>query len=71
MHYFHSYYLSAGHKTEVAEDMLPKYQLEIIEENSFYLGRNKNLIPNLGSKRKRKLHYQNLRLNLNLNLGLQ
>ena len=30
--------------------MLPKYQVQIIEDNDFYLGKNKTLLPNLGNK---------------------
>ena len=48
--------------------MFSEYQLQIIEDNNFSFGKNKKLIPNLGNKRKCKLHYQNLKLYLNLGL---
>ena len=41
------------------------------EDNSFSLGKNKKLIPNLDNKRKYKLHYQNLELDLNLGLQMK
>ena len=50
--------------------MLSKYQLQIIKDNDFSLGKKKKLIPNLGDKKKKKkkykLHYQKLKLYLNL-----
>ena len=51
--------------------MLCDYQLKIIEHNFFLLGNNKNIIPNLGNKRKYKLQYQNLKLYLSLELQLE
>ena len=48
--------------------MLSEYQLQIIEDNNFSIGKNKKLIPN---KRKYKLRYQNLKLYLNLVLHLK
>ena len=51
--------------------MLFKYQLQIIEDNNFSLGKNKKLIANLGNKRKCKLHNQNLKRYLNLGLQLK
>ena len=43
-----------GGKVKVTEEMLSEYQLQIIEDNNFSLGRNKKLIFNLGNKRKYK-----------------
>ena len=51
--------------------MLSEYQLQIIEDNSFSLGKNKKLISNLSNKRKHKLHYQNLKPYLNLGIQLK
>ena len=51
--------------------MLSDYQLQIIEHNNFFLGKNKKLFPNLGNKRTYKLHYQNLKLYLSLGLQLK
>ena len=69
MLYFHNDYLLAGEKIEVTEKLLSDYQLQIIGDNNVCLGKNKKLIPNVGNKRKYKLHYQ--KLNLYFNLGLQ
>ena len=38
-----------------------EYQLQIIDDNNFSLGKNKSLC-NLGNKIKYKFHYQNLTL---------
>ena len=54
-------YPLAGGKIEVKKEMLSKYKLQIIEGNSFSLGKNKKLFSNLRIKRKYKLHYQNLK----------
>ena len=51
--------------------MLSKYQLQIIKDNNCNLGKKKKLIPNLGDKRKYKLHYQKLKLYLNSGLLLR
>ena len=43
--------------------MLSKYQLQIMEDNDFSLGKTKKKLPlNLRNKIKYKLHYQNLKL---------
>ena len=61
------YYL-AGKKNKINRRNVFQI-LQIIKDNyKFFLGINKRLIPNLGNKRKYKLHYQNLKLNLNLGL---
>ena len=46
--------------------MLSEYQLQITEDQIF--GKIKNIILNLGNKRKYKIYYQNLKLYLNLGL---
>ena len=46
--------------------MLSEYQLQITEDKIF--GKIKNIILNLGNKRKYKIYYQNLKLYLNLGL---
>ena len=51
--------------------MLSNYQLQIIEDNNFFLGKNKKLLPNLGNKGKYKLHYRNLKLYSSLALQLK
>ena len=51
--------------------MLGNTCLKIIGDNTFFLLKNKKLIPSLDSKRKYKLHYQNLKLYLNLELQLK
>ena len=48
-----------GENIKLAEEISREYQLQIIEDNNFTLGKSKNLIPNLSYKRKYKLHYQN------------
>ena len=45
-------------------------QLQMIKDN-FSLGKSKTLIPNLGNKRKCKLHYQRLKRSLSLGLQLK
>ena len=62
-------YPLAGGKIEVKKEMLSKYKLQIIEDNSFSLGKNKKLFSNLRIKRKYKFHYQNLKLYLRLELS--
>ena len=52
-------YPLVGEKMKLVEKMLQEYQLQIIENNNFSLGKNKRLIPNLGKIRKYKFHYQN------------
>ena len=36
------------------------YQLQIIEDNSIFPGKNKKLIPNIDNQRKWKLNYQDM-----------
>ena len=49
--------------------MLSEFQVQIIEDDNFFsLGKIKKLIPNLGNKKNKKLHNQNLRLYLNSGL---
>ena len=67
----HNEYPLASQITIGTEDMLPKYQLEIIEDNIFFLGINIKLIPYLGNKRKYELVYQTLTFYLNLGLQLK
>ena len=67
----HNEYPLASQITIGTEDMLPKYQLEIIEDNIFFLGINIKLIPYLGNKRKYELVYQILTFYLNLGLELK
>ena len=45
----HDYFLAAE-KIKEPKDILYQYQLQIIEKDKFSLGKNKNLIPNLGNK---------------------
>ena len=45
-----------GEKIKVTKEMLSKYQLQIKEDNSFSLNKNKKLISNLGNNRKYQLH---------------
>ena len=47
----HNYYPLAPEKVKVTKEMLSKYQLKIIEDNIFYLGKNEKLIPNLVNKK--------------------
>ena len=64
-----NYYPLAPEKVKVTKETLSKYQLKIIEDNIFYLGKNGKLIPNLVNE-KCKLHYKNLKLYLELGLDL-
>ena len=68
MHDLGNDYTLAGDKIEVTKQMVYKYQLEIIEDNNFCLGKK---IPILGNKRKCKFCYQNLKFHLNLVLQLK
>ena len=61
MHDLHNKYSLAGEKIEVTSEMLSDYQLKIIEGNNCFLAKKRNIIPNLGNKRKYKLRYQNLK----------
>ena len=49
---------------KITKKLLPDYQLKIIEDNEFFLGKNEKLIANLGNKRKYKLQLQLKRKNL-------
>ena len=49
---------------------MSKYQLQIREANNFSIGRNKNLIPNLGNKTY-EFNYLNLKLCLDFGLKLK
>ena len=55
MHDLHHDYPLAGEKIKVTQDILSKYQLQIIKDNNFSISKN-NLIPNLGNEKKHKLH---------------
>ena len=46
----HNDYPLVGKKIKVKKEMLSDYQLQIIEHNNFFLGKNKKLFPNLGNK---------------------
>ena len=65
----HNNYALVSETLKVTEQILSKYQQKITEGNNFSIAKNKNLIPNLGNKRKYMLHFQNL--NIYLDLGLQ
>ena len=71
LHDLHNNYPLVGQKVKVTEEMLSQYQLQIIDNNNFSLGKNKRLVPNLGNKRKHKLHYQNLKLYFHLDSQLK
>ena len=72
LHDMHNNYPLADEKIKVTEKVLSEYQqLQIMECHNFYLYRSKNLIPNVGSKIKYKLHYQILNFLLNLKLQLK
>ena len=62
--------LAAG-KVKVTKEMLSYYQLQIIEDNNFFLAKNEKLFPNLDNKQKYKLHYQYLKLYLEIGLHLK
>ena len=59
------YPLAAG-KYKSDKKILSYEKLQIIEDKTFSLGKNKKLIPILDSKRTYMLHYQNLKLKLKL-----
>ena len=58
LHDLHNDYPLASDKIQVTKETLSEYQLQIIEENKFYLGKNEKLIHNLVNK---KQHYKNLK----------
>ena len=70
LHDLHNEYPLASQITIGTEEMLPKYQLEIIEDNIF-LGINIKLILYLGNKRKYEFLYQTLTFYSNLGLQLK
>ena len=49
---FHNDYPLASEKIKVIEEILCEYQLQIIDDKNLSLGKNKNLIPNLGNEIK-------------------
>ena len=69
LHDLHNDYPLAGEKIELTKEVMSDYQLQITENNIFFLVKKK-LIPNLGNK-KYKLCYQNLKLYLCLGLRLE
>ena len=71
LHDLHNDYPLAGKKIKVRKEMLSHYKSQIIGDNNFSLGYNKEFIPNLGNKRKYKLHYQNMKLYFSLELQLK
>ena len=48
--------------------MLSNYQLQIIDNHNFSIDKKKKIIPNPGSNRKYKLHYQFFYLSLGLQI---
>ena len=52
MHDLHNNYPLAGEKIRVTKEMLSEYQLQVIEDNHFALGRNKKFILRQGNKKK-------------------
>ena len=70
-HDLHYDNLLAHAKVKVTEEILSEFQLQIIEDNSFSLSKNENLISNLNNKTKYKLRYQNLRISSILGLQLK
>ena len=68
LHNLHNYYPLVVEIIKVREEMLPEYQLQIIQDKMFSLDKNKKIILNLDNKRKYKIYYQNLKLYLNLGL---
>ena len=52
LHDLHNGYPIAGQKIAVRKEMLSDDELQIIEDNNFFLGKNKKFILNLGNKIK-------------------
>ena len=71
LHDLHNDYPIVGQKIAVRKEMLSDDQLQIMEDNNFFLGKNKKFILNLGNKVKYKLQYQNLKLYSDLGLQLK
>lgn len=49
----HDGYPLASEKIKVTKEMLSKYQLKIVADYNFSLGKHKKLIPNLAHQRRR------------------
>ena len=71
LHDLHNDYPLAAGKVKVTKEMLSYYQLQIIEDNNFFLAKNEKLFPNPDNKQKYKLHYQYLKLYLEIGLHLK
>ena len=66
MPYLHNYYPSATEKIKVTNGVLSDYQLKITEDNTFFLGKNKKNISNLGNNRNSLSRLKTLDLKLRL-----
>ena len=71
LHDLYNDYPIVGQKIAVRKEMLSDDQLQIMEDNNFFLGKNKKFILNLANKVKYKLQYQNLKLYSDLGLQLK
>ena len=70
LHELHNDYPLAPHKLEISHNMLSNYCSCIENKYDIKLGSVNKLVPNLGNKNKRVLHYRNLQLYLSLAMKL-
>ena len=70
LHDSHSDYLLAPEKSEISQDMLPKYCSDIADDYGIKFGGVNKLVPNLRNKSKYVIHYRNLQLYLSLGMKL-
>ena len=67
----HNDYRLAPDKIEIKREMLSDYQLKIADHYNIPIGNVKKLVPNLFSKEKYVIHYENLKLYSRLGLKLK
>lgn len=71
LHDLHSDYPLAPEKMVITHDMLSLYQQELKKELGYKPAKIENLVPNLWSKQKSVIHYQNLKKYLSWGMKLQ
>ena len=56
----HNEYPLAPDKIEIKREMLPEYQLKIVDLCNIFIGNVKELLPNFFDKEKYVIHYENI-----------
>ena len=67
----HNDYPLTPDKIEIKREMLPEYQLKIVDLCYIPIGNVKKLVPNFFDKEMYVIHYENLQLYLRLELKLK